>query len=317
MKVFVTGASGFVGRTLCETLIAQGHRVRKSVRSQERNPEENTVVSGNIGSETNWRPHFQEIDAIVHLASRVHVQNDQAVDAWDRYRQTNVAGIQKLVNDAIESGVKRFVFLSSIKVNGERTPQSGPAFNEESPPQPAGPYATSKWEAECFLNYVARQGRIEICIIRSPLVYGPGVKANFLKLISLVEKGLPIPLAGVGNRRSLISVINLANAIQCCLEHPNAIGQTFLVSDGEDLSTSEIIALISKYMGKSSKQFRLHPALAEFLLSSIGKHSVYERLWGSLTVDSAKIRNLLGWKPVVSVEEGIKRTVDWYLHELR
>jgi nucleoside-diphosphate-sugar epimerase len=311
-QILVTGADGFVGQTLCETLLHGGYAVRGAVRAPGyKNQGTRTVVVGPMTAETDWMSSLEGIDAIVHLAARTHVTGEVPDGVLAKYRQVNVEATERLARMAAASGVKRLVFMSSIKVNGERT--SGHPFTEDDTPLPEDAYGISKWEAEQALDRIAHQTGLEVVVLRSPLVYGPGVKGNFLRLMALVFRGYPLPLASVHNRRSLIYVGNLVDAIIACLELSAAAGKTYLVSDGEDISSPELIRAIASALGIQAKLF---PCPVTFLTTGaalLGKSCEVDRLIGSLQVDSSKIRAELGWRPRILLAQGLEQTAQWYL----
>jgi nucleoside-diphosphate-sugar epimerase len=255
------------------------------------------------------------VDVVVHLAARVHALRDETVDSWEEYRRVNVKGTQALASAAVEHGVHRLVFVSTAKVNGESTP--GGRFSEGDPPDPQDPYAESKWEAEEELHSLALKTGLEIVIVRSPLVYGPGVRANFLRLMKLVERPIPLPMPDIRNRGSLIGVANLADFLARCVGHPEAANETFLVSDGEDVSTRELVARIARALGCAAR-FLPVPELALRLVARLaGKEAVADRLFGSLVINSDKARRKLGWKPPVTLDCGLAATARWYLKSTR
>lgn len=318
--VLVTGASGFVGSRLCQRLAALGQSVRQAVRSVEFVGSEagDIVPVGDIGPQTDWRAALHSVEAVVHLAAHVHrlAGADEEVD--DRYFQVNTLGTEHLAQEAAKAGVKRFVYLSSIKVHGEFTDAAGDAtggrFSEADPCcQPLDPYGSSKAAAERRLWAIASATGMELVIIRPPLVYGPGVKANFERLLGMVARGLPLPLASVRNGRSLIFLDNLVDFIVCALQHPAAAGQTFLVSDGEDLSTPELIQKIAGAMGRSARLWPCPLPVLSWAGCLLGRSAEVRRLCGSLRVDSGKAREVLSWRPPHTVEQGIQVTVQWYL----
>ncbi len=310
MNVLVTGANGFVGRALIPILAARGHAVRAAVRQSDTAAGVETACVGDIDARTDWAAALADIESVVHLAARVHVMRDIAADPLAAFRQVNVAGTERLVLQAAQAGVKRLVYLSSIKVNGEQT--HGAPYREEDVPAPADPYGVSKWEAEQALHRIARETGLEVVVLRPPLIYGPEVKANFLRLLRGVDRGLPLPFGRIENRRSLLFVGNLCDAIATCLEHPAAAGETFLLSDGEDLSTPELIRRIATVMNRQSRLIPVPEALIELAGRLAGRHAEVERLVGSLCVDSSKIRDTLGWCPPYSVDDGLRRTVEWF-----
>jgi len=262
------------------------------------------VVVGDLGPDTDWSSALEGVDAVVHLAARVHVMDEEAEDPLAEFRRVNVAGTDNLARQAAEAGVKRLVFLSSIKVNGEVT-QPGNPFTVEDAPAPQDPYAVSKFEAEEALRRVEKETGLEVVIIRPPLVYGPEVKGNFLRLIQLVQKGYPLPLGRVNNKRSLVALDNLVDLILTCLDHPGAAGQTFLVSDGEDLSTPELVRKIARAMGKKPRLVPVPLVMLRLAGRITGKSAEVERLVGSLQVDIGHTCETLGWQAVVSVDEAV------------
>lgn len=318
--VLVTGVNGFVGQPLCKRLVSEGLKVVGTVRAKERTSEVpsgvDAVPIGLIGPDTDWSKALDGIDTVVHLAARVHVMNDTVADPLAAFRQVNVAGTEKLARMAANVGVRRFIYISSIKVNGEntglRTEGRGLSFSEEDAPAPQDLYGISKWEAEQTLNHIATETGLEVVILRPPLVYGPYVKANFLRLLKLTKLGLTLPFGGLCNQRSMIYVENLVDAIMTCLEHPEAAGETFFVSDGVDISTSQLIRMIASSMGKKPMFMPFPPILLNMLGKVTGKSAEVERLTGSLCMDSSKIRRILDWEPPFTMEEGIRETVRWF-----
>jgi len=306
MKLLITGASGFVGCALSEALALSGHNIVPAMRIARGVFDEQIV--GEIGPNTNWHEAVQGMEAVVHLAARVHVMRDEASDPLVAFRTVNTAGTLNLARQCATAGVRRFVFMSSIKVNGEYT-QPGQAFAEADLPGPQDAYGVSKHEAELGLRQLGAETGMEVAIIRPPLVYGPGVKANFAALLQAVQRGWPLPLGAVHNRRSLVALDNLVDFIVTCLTHPQAANQTFLVSDGHDLSTAELVRGLARAAGVRA---RLVPVPAWTLRAGaalLGKGDAAQRLCGNLQVDISKARSLLGWAPPVSVDEGLRRVV--------
>ena len=268
-----------------------------------------SVIIGDVSAATDWGADLQGIDTVVHLAARVHVMKDSSAEPLQAYREVNVQGTERLARQAADRGVKRFIFLSTVKVNGE---EKRKAYTESDRPSPMDSYGISKMEAELKLRKIAAETGMAVVILRPPLVYGPGVKANFLKLLQTVDRRMPLPFAGVKNQRSLIYVDNLVDAIVSCVLHPNAPGQTFLVSDGKDVSTPELIRMIAAALQKQPRLFRF-PALALYIVGRLtGKGPAVDRLIGSLTVDTGKIKNELGWTAPFTLEEGLQNTAFWY-----
>ncbi|MEW5709891.1 MAG: SDR family oxidoreductase [Pseudomonadota bacterium] len=330
--VLLTGATGFVGQALIPVLSGAGFGIRAAVRgsyppagrfpreegSGARAPERRSVELiriDDIGPATRWSEALAGVDAVVHLAARVHVMEVSAREAIAEYRRVNTAGTECLALAAAAEGVRRFVFLSTIKVNGEATRVR--PFAESDPPAPQDAYARSKWEAEQALHRIGAQTGMEVVILRPPLVYGPGVKGNFLSLLKIVARGVPLPLGSVKNRRSLIYVGNLADAIVKCLEHPAAAGETFLVRDAEDLSTPELVRRLARALGVAPRLIPVPPSWLSFGGRLIGRGHAVDRLIGSLSVDDSKIRRMLGWVPPHSLEEGLEATARWFLDSFR
>lgn len=315
MKIAVTGANGFIGDALTHELCEKGYDVRGIVRSKEQSLNRNSRLEifavGEINSDTNWNDALKGIDVVIHLASRVHKLIDVSINPLADYRGVNTGGTQKLAEMSAQAGTRRLIFMSTIKVNGEKTIDA--AFTENHAALPQDPYAISKWEAEQALHNISDATGLEVVILRPPLVYGPGVKANFLRLLQLIDKGVPLPLGYVKNNRSFIYVGNLVDAIIKCVEHHNAANQTFLVSDGQDVSTPELIKMIAGAMGKKARLFPCPVSLLKMIGKGAGKSSEIERLTGSLQVDNSKIRRVLGWKPPYTMEEGIYETVKWVM----
>jgi nucleoside-diphosphate-sugar epimerase len=309
--VLVTGASGFVGGALCAGLASLGHEVRAAVH----NPEIFSIdgcavlkISG-IDSDTDWAVCVADVEVVIHLAARVHVMSDDARDPLAEFRKVNVAGTENLARQAAKAGVKRFVYVSSIKVNGEAT-DGVRKFSELGVPDPQEPYGISKMEAEQALHRVAAETGLEVVIVRPPLVYGAGVKGNFAQMLKVLAKGIPLPFASVNNRRSLIYVGNLIDALILCATHPAAVGQTYLVSDGDDISTPDLLRQLGVAMGHPARLLPCPATLLQLLGRMAGKADQVERLLGSLQVDSGKIRRELGWIPPYTVTRGLQVTAE-------
>ena len=310
MNVLITGAAGFVGGNLCRYLSPR-HVLRLAVREHAtggeplRGPGE-VVVAGNVSGNTDWSQHLQGVRAVVHLANRAHVMRESAVDPVAAYREVNVEGTRRLAEQAVAAGVQRLVYLSSVKVLGERTPAK--AFDGLSIPAPEDPYGQSKRDAEQVLRDVAEKTGLEVVVLRPPLVYGPGVGANFLRLMRWVSRGIPLPVSAVHNRRSLIYVGNLASAIESALLHPAAAGKTFLVSDGAPVSTAQLVSMLASALEVSDRSWPLLPSLLQFAGTIAGKRGEVDRLIDSLAVDDSAIRRDLGWMPPFSMAEGLRET---------
>ena len=304
MKIAVTGAAGFIGRALCRHLADRGHEVIPLVRIASGLPGE--VLIGTINAATSWPAALTGCDAVVHLAARVHVMDDTAQNPLALYRATNTDATLNLARQAAQAGVKRFVFISSIKVNGEGcdTP-----YRETDVPAPEDAYAVSKWEAEQGLADIVQQTGLEIVILRPPLVYGPHVGANFLRLMQAVERGWPLPLGAICNRRSLLYLGNFTDAIRLCIEHPAAAGQTFLLDDGQAVSTRELFRAVAKALHRPAHLLPVPVSLLRLAGRITGKSAAVSRLTGSLYVDSHAIQSRLNWVPPYSIEAGLAQTV--------
>jgi nucleoside-diphosphate-sugar epimerase len=312
MRVLVTGATGFVGQALLPLLLEGGCAVRAAVRRQPLAAAGvESVVVGDIGPATEWAAALADVDAIVHMAARVHVMRDDVGDPHAAYRATNTFGTLRLAEAAAQAGVRRFVFLSTVKVNGDRTFPGRP-FVDGDPPAPADAYAISKAEAESGLLRMAQAGLLEPVILRPPLVYGPGVGANFLRLLRLADHALPLPLAAIDNRRSMIYVGNLASAIVAALHAPGLGGRTFLLADGDDLSTPQLWRQLAKALGRPARLWPLPACLLCGMATLLGRRAEIDRLTGSLAVDAGGWREASGWLPPFTVAQGIARTVAWY-----
>lgn len=275
-------------------------------------PNMETIAIGNIDGTTDWTQALQGIQVVVHLAARAHKLRDNVADPLAEYRRVNVDGTLNLAGQALQAGVKRFIFISTIKVNGEQTPLGRP-FRAEDQPSPADAYAISKREAEDGLRKLCSNSAMEFVIIRPPLVYGPGVKGNFLTLMCWLDKGLPLPLASIRNKRSLVAVDNLVDLIMTCIDHPAAVNQTFLVSDSEDLSTPELLQRTASAIGKQVLLWRAPVGLLHFAAQCLGKTAAIHRLCGSLQLDIRKTRERLGWQPPVGVDQALLSTARHYL----
>ena len=315
LNVLVTGATGFVGKPLCEKILTIFTIVRGAVWVAE--PSANlpdgvqpTSIEA-IGPDTDWSEALADIDIVIHLAARVHVMDDTSKDPLEAYRQVNVAGTENLARQAVAHGVKRLVFISTVKVHGE---ESLASYSEESALAPQDPYGVSKLEAEVALGRIAEETGLEVVIIRPPLVYGPGVKANFLRLLGVVERSIPLPFASINNRRSMICLGNLVDAIVLCATHPKASGQAYLVSDGDDVSTPELIRRVATALKSSTRLIPFPVALMLLAGKLLGKMNAVDRLTGSLVVDNSKLRRELEWKPPFSMAEGLKATATWYIN---
>ncbi|MGR9052552.1 MAG: NAD-dependent epimerase/dehydratase family protein [Gammaproteobacteria bacterium] len=313
-RVMVTGANGFVGKALCRYLTDSGFEVRAASRMPMPEFSENNVAVGDIDGETAWQEALQEVEVVVHLAARVHIVKETADDALAAFRQVNVAGTENLARQSCLSGVKRFIFLSTIKVNGE---QGTRPFDAADSVCPQTPYAITKWEAERALLRIGSETGLEIVIIRPPLVYGPGVKGNFLNLMKWGRFGFPLPLKSIDNARSLVGVDNLCDLIRVCIKHPNAAGRTLTVADDLVYSTPLLIKLLAEFMRCPALLFPVPVKLLYRLGAIAGKTSALERLCGSLTVNTRFTYEALDWQPPFSAREELKKTVAWFMSRKR
>ena len=312
MKFLVTGANGFVGTALCGALMQRQIKVRAASRSQLAidSATEQTIID-TFDNEHALQDAVKEIDVVVHLAARVHVMHDNAVDPLEAFCKTNVDGTLKLAQFAIAAGVKRFVYVSSIKVNGEATEYA--AFNELTLVNPQDAYALSKHRAENALLALAKTSSMEVVIVRPPLVYGENVRANFLSLLKVVYRAYPLPLKAINNKRSMIYLGNLVDALITCATDPKAANQTFLVSDGDDVSTPEVITYLAEALNKPDRLWRASPNVLGFAAKIAGKYPAFQRLNQSLVIDSSKIQCTLNWVPPYTVKQGLQRTADWFI----
>lgn len=306
--MLVSGATGFVGAAVVDELLASPEiQVWGGIRESGKKLPVGVMPlrMQDLGAATCCELP-SGISVLVHCAARVHVMNDESTDPLAVFRKVNVDGTLNLARQAAEAGVKRFIFISSIKVNGEET-ELGKPYTADDTPAPIDPYGISKLEAEQGLLALAAETGMEVAIIRPVLVYGPGVKGNFASMIDLVEKGIPLPLGSIHNKRSLVGIDNLVDLIIRCIDHPAAANQVFLAGDGEDLSTTQLLNRVAKAMGRPSRLIRVPAALLQLGVILLGKKAVAQRLLGSLQVDISKTRQLLDWTPPVSVDEGLKR----------
>lgn len=312
-SVLLTGATGFVGKATLESLINRGHSVVAAVRGNAtiEQPSVTTMRIDSLDDRTQWEDSLNNVEVVIHSAARVHVMNDSEADPLAAFRKVNVEGTLNLARQAAAAGVKRFVFVSSIKVNGEGTSKGRP-YRADDVPAPADPYGISKMEAEQGLRALAEQTSLEVVIIRPVLVYGPGVKANFMAMMRWLDKGIPLPFGAIDNRRSLVALGNLVDLIVTCVDHPAAANQTFLVSDGDDLSTTGLLRKMAQALGKSARLVPVPSVLLELAATVLGKRSLSQRLCGSLQVDIDKTRTLLGWAPPLSVENALALTARHY-----
>ncbi|MFO7528881.1 MAG: SDR family oxidoreductase [Marinobacter sp.] len=314
LRILVTGSSGFIGRALVRQLSEEsGWIVRSALRSGRRESgADETVKSPGLSKGSDWRAALSGVDVVVHAAGRAHRMNDSAEDQLAAFRQVNTEGTLALARQAAKAGVRRFIFLSSIKVNGEYT-RPGQPFRSADEPAPLDPYGISKLEAEEGLRDLARETGMEVTVIRPVLVYGPGVPANFRKMMAWVARGVPLPLGRVNNQRSLVSLGNLVDLIRVCLSHPAAANQTFLVSDGEDLSTPELLTRLGSVLGKPARLLPVPEKLLVGLMKLVGRGDMANRLCGSLQVDMSDTCQRLGWKPPEKLDDALRKTANDFL----
>ncbi len=305
MRLLVTGADGFVGRAVCIELTQRNHNLNRVVRRLN-GAGDGYFEMGNIGSTTNWSGALEDVDAVIHLAARVHVIHEGAKNPLGEFRKVNVAGTMNLAKAAAASGISRFVYVSSVGVNGAQNVLGRP-FSEADKPDPHNDYALSKWEAEQGLLRIAAETGMEVVIVRPPLVYGPDAPGNFGSLMRWLQRGVPLPLGAIHNQRSLVALDNLVDLIVTCLTHPAAANQTFLVSDGEDVSTTELLRRMGHAMGCPARLVPVPASWLKLAAAMVGKQDVAQRLCSSLQVDIAKTRQLLGWTPPLSLDEGLRR----------
>lgn len=314
MRVLVTGATGFVGQSVVKALKHANAYVVAVGRDLSTSDADVSVSVPDYCAQGVWQKSLSGCDIAIHLAARVHVMHDVAENPLDAFLAVNLHGTVNLAEAAAKAGIKRFVYVSSIKVNGEFTNKR--AFTENYAQNPQDPYAISKWHAEEALRKIEKVTGMEVVILRPPLIYGPSVKANFAALLKLVDKKLPLPLASINNKRSLIYVGNFVDAIITCATHANAAGQTYLVSDGEDVSMPQLIKKIASALNKPNYLFPFPMIIMRLFAKIIGKAASVDRLTQSLVIDSSKIRQELDWKPPFTMEQGLKVTADWYRKSL-
>jgi nucleoside-diphosphate-sugar epimerase len=317
-RILVTGANGFVGRSVCRKLIASGSVPIAGIRDLNIWPELQQAVPGlnqvsllgDLGADPNLRDSFSGASVVVHLAARVHVMRDSARDPLREFRKVNLNGTRSIALAAVAAGVRRLIFVSTVKVHGEFTSEN--PFRENIPPNPVDPYGISKWEGEEALRAIAAETGLELVIVRPPLVYGPGVRGNFLRLIKLVDLGVPLPWPQRANSRSMIGVGNLADFIQRCVDHPEATGHSFLVKDSEDVSTRELMTRLARLLHRPLRLVPVPKALIRLAAKLALKPDAASRLLDSLVVDSGQAQRLLGWTPPLTLDDGLASTVRWY-----
>lgn len=318
-RILITGANGFVGSALAGELVKRSYPIRLAGRIARENlyPLHNLkgqaewISIGELGPGTDWSTALEQVSCVVHLAARVHIMKDVAADPLAEFQRVNTAGTERLARCAAQAGLKRLIFMSTIKVNGEET--AGRPFTESDSARPCDAYGASKWEAEQALARIARDSGLEVVILRSPLVYGPGVKGNFRSMMAWINKGFPLPMGAVHNLRSLVALDNLVDLILICIDHPAAANKTFLVSDGEDVSTAELLRRLGRALGKPARLFPVPTRFIEVGAAMLGMKPIARRLCGTLQVDISHTCNTLGWMPPVTMDESLKRTADDFL----
>jgi nucleoside-diphosphate-sugar epimerase len=317
-RVLVTGADGFVGRYVCRKLIESGYCLRAGVRTSGSIPDLQRAVPGlsdpsllgDLGANPELRTPLAGVSTVVHLAARVHVMKEYSGDPLQKFRRVNVMGTKCVAYAAAAAGVRRFIFVSTIKVNGDSTSDS--PFNVDMPPAPQDAYAISKWEAEEALRSVSAKSGLEVVIVRPPLVYGPGVRGKFLRLMRLVDHALPLPWPKRENCRSMIGVENLADFLVRCVDHPNAAGQTFLVKDSEDISSRELITRLARLLARPVRLVPVPEPLIRLAAGLTMKKDAAARVLDSLVIDSSRTQQLLKWVPPLTLDEGLATTARWY-----
>ncbi|MGY4491000.1 NAD-dependent epimerase/dehydratase family protein [Pseudomonas sp. TE3610] len=308
MKLLVTGATGFLGQAVCQALAAQADtQVLGTCRSLPATPGAIPLVAmGDIGGDTDWTAALQGIEVVVHIAARLNLASDTSPDPLAEYRRTNLEGTLSLARQALAAGVRRLIFISSVGVNGSFT--TGTPFDESSQPVPDGDYARSKFEAEEALRALVRDTSMDVVIIRPPLIYAAHARRNFPRLLKLVDSGLPLPFGALDNRRSMVALENLVDFIVLCTHHPAAGNELFLISDGEDASTAQIVRYLAASMGRTARLVPVPDALMRWGAKLAGRQNMYVTLCASLQVDSSKARRLLGWVPPLTLEQALTKT---------
>lgn len=314
MKIFVTGATGFVGKALVNELVVEDYDVVAAVRNQSTElpigVEQKLIGDLSLLNDQNTiTDTLRTVDVVIHTAARVHIMDERAVDPLTAFRKINVNATVSLAKQAASAGVKRFIYLSSIKVNGESTNNKQP-FGERDEPAPEDAYGQSKLEAETALFELARTTSMEVVVIRPPLIYGPGVKANFASMIKLVNKGIPLPLGAITNQRSILGIDNLVNFILLSMTHPAAANDVFLVADGIDVSTTDLLKKIAKAYNQPPRLLSVPVSVMTFVAKLTGKQNITDRLFGNLQIDISKARRLLGWKPITTIDQQLKKIAE-------
>ena len=308
----VTGASGFIGQSLCGEMLRQGWHVKAAVSTRGRCSAGSVpVLVGDINGETDWSEALVGVGVVIHLAARVHVMKERAADPLAEFSKVNLHGTVKLARQCASAGVMRLVYVSTIGVNGNST-TGRQAYSEQDAAHPHNAYAISKWQAEQALHSIAQSAGLEVVMVRPPLVYGPDAKGNFQRLMAAIKKGIPLPLASAHNVRSLIYLENLVSALIACASHPAAAGHTYLVCDGVDISTSDLIRALGAAVGHPARLFSCPPPLLQLAGKLLGKSDQVDSLLGSLQLDGDKIRRDLNWTPPYTLHQGLQATAEWY-----
>lgn len=315
-KLLITGATGFIGRALIDELLNYGFDLiacsRKEITHLPQQVQQ--INMGELLPSTDWSPAFAKVNTIIHTAARVHVMHDNANDPLTEFRKVNVLSTLNLARQAAKAGVSRFVFISTIKVNGETTSHNHP-FTSDDDFVPTDPYALSKFEAELSLLNLAKKTKMEVVIIRPPLVYGPNVKGNFSSLTKWIQRKIPLPFGAIHNQRSLVALDNLIDFIICCINHPAAANEIFLISDNLDLSTTDLLKKVAKAFNKKPLLLPIPASFLALIARLTGNNKIADRLLSSLQIDSSKTRDLLNWKPVITIDKQLKKIADTYLDE--
>jgi UDP-glucose 4-epimerase len=308
--ILLTGGTGFLGGALLDVLVNE--KIRCLGRLKPLKLPASSFYQSVINAGTDFTAAVQDTNLLIHCAARVHIMADSSLNSLEEFREVNTYGTLNLAQQAAEAGVKRFIFISSIKVNGEST-KLGVPFRPDDTSALRDPYGLSKYEAEVGLRKIAKNTGMEVVIIRPPLVYGPNVKANFASMMKWINKGVPLPFGAIYNKRSLVALDNLVSFIVHCIDHPKAANEVFLISDGEDVSTTQLLQKVARVLGKKPSLIPVPVSWMMFAARLVSKGDVATRLFGSLQVDSTKARDLLGWKPVITMDEQLKKTADAYL----
>lgn len=316
-RLLLTGASGFVGKEILSRLCnSSAYKLRTLSRRVIPDLPANVEMAliDDLSTHSDFSKELSGVKVVIHAAGRAHILDEKHQSPASAYRNVNVNATLSLANQAIKSHVKRFIYISTIKVNGESTP-AGIPYTADDLPAPQDAYARSKYEAEQELLALKHSSKMEIVIIRPPLIYGPGVKANFLSLLDAIARGVPFPLGSIRNRRSLIALDNLVDLIVTCVYHPAAANQIFLASDGDDISTPDLVRRMAQAMGRSARLLPIPPSLLILGASFLGKHNKIQRVCESLQIDIGKTRELLGWTPPISIDEGLAKVARWYIEQ--